>query len=152
MQQEPQQSAVESKAFSRVGSTEAEQLLQRLGISEIDGNLLDSVQVPSTPCDAFDYTRYANENEGTPALLAHHQAQLERLGVSFGRDGYQMYDLHSKAAPYKIYGSSKMYQGGVDGCIAPFGLAVSSAPMQCRVVYEHKQTRQKGAYRVAVST
>ena len=84
--------ARKSKGFSSVGASEAEQLLHVLGIPETDGNQLAPITVPEEcpACSGFDYSQYANENAGTTALLQHHQEQLQRMGVTFGRSGYKV--------------------------------------------------------------
>ena len=96
--------ARKSKGFSSVGASEAEQLLHVLGIPETDGNQLAPITVPEEcpTCSGFDYSLYANETAGTAALLQHHQEQLQRMGVTFGRSGYKVrcfsvVDLHQHA-------------------------------------------------------
>ena len=132
------------KAFSSVGSTEAERLLQALSFSETDGNSIDPIEVPadcSASASPFDYSQYKDEEEGNLACLNHHKAQLEKFGVHFGRGAFQMYDLHKEQRLYNIRTSNgQEYNGNVDGCLAPFGLFASSAASQSRIIYEHKQS------------
>ncbi|KAL0030309.1 hypothetical protein WJX77_008995 [Trebouxia sp. C0004] len=150
----PQDADQPSKAmvpqdFSRVGSTQANRVLASLEISECVGNEVDPIVVSSsTPASqGFDFSEYANENAGTRDLLKHHQVELIKFGVEFGRDVFTMYDLHEHRNPYPIVHAGQEYHGGLDGGIAPHGLSKSSAANQLRVAYEHKQSNdQKQRY------
>lgn len=65
-------------------------------------------------------------------------------------DSMQMYDVHAIKSMFTICSTATeiIYRGGIDGCVSPFGLMSSSAPRQCRIAYEHKQSpKQKQAYR-----
>jgi len=110
---------------------------------EADGNEVEPINVPedapaSTP---FDYSQYENEDAGNNDCLEHHKKQLEVFGVQFGRGAFKMYDLHKEKLLYSICTSlGQVYNGNVDGCVSPFGLMVSSAGSQCRIVYERKQS------------
>ena len=131
------------RAFSSVGSTEALQLLEGLCFSEVDGNAIEPINVPTDcpECASFDYSLYMDEDHGNNDCLKHHQIQLESLGVRFGRGAFQMYDLHKTRQLYSIRTSNgQRYNGNVDGCLAPFGMMASSAAKQGRVMYEHKQS------------
>jgi hypothetical protein len=143
--------AARPKAFSSVGSTEAERLLEGLSFVEVDGNAMEPIDVPSTcpECEPFDYSRFVDEEHGTNACLDHHQTQLVKLGIRFGRDAFKMYDLHKKQQLYLIRTKSgQQYSGNVDGCLAPFGLMANSAANQCRIIFEHKQSsKQKEQWR-----
>ena len=88
--------AMVPQAFSRVGSTQADQILYALQITEIQGNEVYPIQVSTSAPAAqlFDFSKYANENAGTGDPLKHHQVELTKLGVKFGRDTFTMYDLH----------------------------------------------------------
>lgn len=44
----------------------------------------------------FNYSLYANEDEGAEDLCEHHQDKLEKLGVKFGRGGLKIVDTHKK--------------------------------------------------------
>ena len=135
--------------FSRVGSTQVNRVLASLEISECVGNEVDPIVVSSsTPASqGFDFSEYANENAGTQDLLKHHQVELIKFGVKFGRDAFTMYDLHEHRNPYPIVHAGQEYHGGLDGGIAPHGLSKSSAANQLRVAYEHKQSNdQKQRY------
>lgn len=132
-----------SKAFSAVGSTEAENLLVDLELQEVDGNAMDPIVVPAVcpTCSPFDYSQYARETDGNKPCLDHHMTQLLKHGVSFGRDAFKMYDLHKTSSLYTIRTRNGMqYRGNVDGCLAPYGLMLTSASRQSRIIYEHKQS------------
>ena len=136
--------------FSRVGATQVNRVLASLEIAECEGNELDPIVVNSSAPAAqpFDFSEYANENAGTLDLLKHHQAELIKFGVKFGRAAFTMYDLHHHKNPYPIVHDGQEYHGGLDGGIAPHGLSISSAANQLRVAYEHKQSNdQKQRYR-----
>lgn len=138
------------KGFSTVGSEEAWAMLTELEFDEVNGNDLFPIDVPqdTAPCADFDYAKYPSENAGTPALLKHHQEQLSKLGVKFGRGGFQAYDLQTQKVFSLLTSTGKSYKGAVDGCIAPYGLGNVGATRQLRICYEHKQTvGQKAEYR-----
>ncbi len=63
------------KGFSDVGSAEAEQLLVSLDLLEVNGNLVDPIEVPgdTATCSEFDYTPYPDEKAGNADALKHHQ-------------------------------------------------------------------------------
>lgn len=142
--------AVVPQAFSRVGSTQANKVLASLDITECVGNVLDPIVVSeSAPASrSFDFSQYANEDAGTLELLKHHQAELIKYGIRFGRDAFTMYDLHNHQNPYPIVHDGQEYHGGLYGGVAPHGLSTASAANQLRVAYEHKQSSaQKQRYR-----
>jgi len=143
------QSPVKPTPFSSVGETEAGSILEELDVVEVDGNMLEPIEPGDVECEEFDYSIFENENSGTPSLMDHHQRQLQKFGVQFGRNHYAMYDMHDKKQLYKIKTrSGKVYNGGVDACVAPYGLEKTSAGMRASVAYEHKQSpTQKNAYR-----
>ncbi|PNW72982.1 hypothetical protein CHLRE_14g614200v5 [Chlamydomonas reinhardtii] len=130
------------KSFSSVGNTEAFQFLGDLNLMEVVGNAVfeEELQLPDgTPtCIGFDISGYETEDAATGPLLAHHKEQLKLLGVRFGRAAFNIYDVHSlKHASLLIQHGNKAFRGIFDGCIAPYGLALTSSLMQCRIVYEH---------------
>ena len=124
-------------------------MLALLEITECMGNILDPIVTSNSApaCQIFDFSQYNNENAGTHDLLNHHQAELVKFGVKFGRNGFTMYDLHEHRNPYPIAHDGQEYHGGLDGGIAPHGLGIASAANQLRVAYEHKQSKaQKQRY------
>lgn len=137
------------RGFSSVGAAAAEALLSSLSIQEVDGNELEPIKLPDDcpECSSFDFSQYHNEDAGTPDLLKHHQQHLEKMGVKFGRDGYEVFDLHNTKVLFTIMSAvGPSYRGNIDGCVAPFGLMPSSAAQQCRVGFVHKQSpKQKQA-------
>ena len=128
------------RGFGSVSSSAADSLLENEKISLVSGQVYDPIEVPPTlACESFDYSPYANEKEGTPALMRHHQQQLSRCGVHFGRGGYQMYDLQKTTTCFRfIAARAQVYNGNTDCCVAPFGLFDHSAPPHLRVGFEHK--------------
>lgn len=97
------QQALKPKGFSEVGSTEAEAILTSLDIQELRGQDVDPINMPpDTPaCSSFDYAKYKDEKAGTADLLQHHQAQLSKLKVPFGRGNFQIYDTHDVGVLYR---------------------------------------------------
>jgi hypothetical protein len=131
--------------FSSVGSSEADGLLGELGLLEVLGNATHPIIVPEgTPeATSFDYSVCTNENDWTSLLLQHHQEQLKKYAVPFGRNGYQMYDMHARGPLYSITTRlGQVYAGAVDGCLGPYGLSPASAARSSRVVFEHKQSAE----------
>lgn len=150
LREERQANAPRRKPFSEVSETEAGNLLWALDIPEMDGNLLHPIVASDgQACTAFDFSQYKDENEGHAALMQHHQAQLEMLGVKFGTaGGYAIYDLHDQEALYEFTAMDCIYSGSVDCGVAPFGLMRRSAGNYCYVMYVHKQSdAQRAAYR-----
>lgn len=138
------------QAFSRVGSTQANRVLASLEIVETVGNVLDPIVVnePAPASRDFDFSEYVNEYAGTLDLLKHHQVELIKFGVKFGRDAFTMYDLHDHQNLFPIVHDGQEYHGGLDGGVAPHCLSIASAANQLRVAYEHKQSSaQKQRYR-----
>ena len=135
--------------FSTVGSTQANRILASLEIMECVGNELDPIVVSeSAPASCgFDFSQYDNESAGNLDLLKHHQAELAKFGVKFGRGAFAMYDLHVHENPYPIVHNGQEFHGGLAGGIAPHGLVIPSAAYQLRVAYMHKQSNaQKQRY------
>lgn len=73
-------------------------------------------------------------------LMQHHQLELKKFGVHFGRDGVTAYDLHAEEEPFSIVVSGQEYTGGVDGALADFGLVKRCAACRCMVAYGHKRS------------
>ncbi|PNW71069.1 hypothetical protein CHLRE_17g745297v5 [Chlamydomonas reinhardtii] len=138
------------KSFSSVGNTEASLFLRDLKLVQVVGNAVfeEELQLPDgTPtCIGFDMSGYADEDAATGPLLAHHKEQLRLLGVRFGRAAFDIYDVHSlKSDSLLIQHGNKAFRGIFDGCIAPYGLSLTSSLTQCRIVYEHKMPKALNA-------
>ena len=129
--------------FSRVDSRQASRILASLEIVECVGNLLDPIVVSeSAPASRrCDFSQYVDEDAGNLNLLKHHQAELSKFGVEFGRGAFTMYDFHELDDKnlYPIVHNGQEYHGGLDGGIAPHGLITAGAAYQLRVAYLHKQ-------------
>eukprot|EP00898_Chlorokybus_atmophyticus_P007920 jgi/Chlat1/8129/Chrsp75S07561 len=117
-------------------------LLGDLNVVIVNGNDVDPIKLPDDcpQCDNFDACGVPNDNAAA-TLLQHHQQQLMKFGVPFGRDGYQLYNVHGVAElQYSINaGDGKVYSSTVDGCIAPYALINSrgGSMRQCRIAYMH---------------
>lgn len=131
------------QAFSEVGSVQANRLLADLCITGCHGNLLDPVLVTDlTPTPTpFERLEHPTQSIDTPKLLKHHQTELEKFGIKFGRGAFKMYDLSEEGDLYHFQYKGQEYIGGVDGGIAPYGLYPSSAAFALRVAYLHKESR-----------
>ena len=131
-------------------------MLLELGFLQDDGDEVDPIVVPAglSACHSFDYSQFPSEDDGTPALLQHHQQHLSGFEVQFGRSKFQMYDIHHRKDLKLISPSGVSYTGGLDGVAAPWKLAKAGAVSEMRMAYnyEHKQSSaQKQAYREANS-
>ena len=127
-------------------------MLLELGFLQDDGNKVDPIVVPdgSSICHSFDYSQFPSEDDGTPALLKHHQQQLSGFAVRFGRSQFQMYDIHRRKDLKLILPSGVSYIGGLDGVAARWGLAQAGVVSEMRIAYEHKQSSaQKQAFQEA---
>lgn len=136
----------EGKAFSGVSSRCAETLLGALDVIEVDGRAEFPIIIPmGTPsCEDFDYSKYHDENAGTPDLMEHHKTQLAKFGIPFGQGGYAMYDLHTKRMCLCFAVKGQLYHGTTDCCLAPFGLLGNSPAKLLRVGFEHKKSKIQG--------
>ena len=131
--------------FSSVPSGTADELLESRKIDLLDGRVEDPIEVPgSVVCEPFDYSPFRNEKEGTPALMRHHEEQLKRCGVQFGRGGYTMYDLQRYVTCFHFASKGgQVYNGTTDCCVAPSGLWEGGAAPHLRVGFEHKYPFEK---------
>lgn len=147
-----QQSILPTKGFSKANSSDAEDLLDELELTEVLGNDTEPIVVPTNVVDIprFDFSAYPNENSALEHLLQYHQLQLEQYGASFSRGGFRIYDIHAQQKSWSIRSSKCQLSGIADLCVASHGLSLNSATKRAFVVYEHKQTaEQKEAYRNA---
>ena len=127
-------------------------MLLQLGFLQEDGKDMDAIAVPAglSPGHSFDYSQFPSENDGTPALLDHHQQQLSLFEVQFGRSHFKMYDIHQRKDLTLTLPSGVSYIGGLHGVAAPWGLTKAGAVSEMRIAYEHMQSSaQKQAYRDA---
>jgi hypothetical protein len=82
-----------------------------------------------------------------PRAISHLQQQLQKVGVAFGRDNYQMYDVHSKHGILSVRDEkSGSLSGGTDLIIAPYGLDILSSPRQSCVAFEFKSEEDVQKY------
>ncbi|PNW82934.1 hypothetical protein CHLRE_06g300150v5 [Chlamydomonas reinhardtii] len=131
------------QSFSSVGSQDVDTLIRSVKLVEVRGEVVapQEVQVPEgTPeCASFVQQEGRSEDAMTPALLQHHQQQLMKLGVVFDKlGGFEMYDNHSKGKLLGFTCGEKSFNGGFDGCVAPYGLTERSLVHQLRIIYEHE--------------
>jgi len=92
------------KELSTVGSRQASAVLFSLELAECVGYELDPIIVSNSApiCQTFDYSNCSDEKAGIPHLLRHHQANLIKFGVSFGRNAFKMFDLHDHKNPFPM--------------------------------------------------
>ena len=147
-----QQSSLPARGFSKASSSDADDLLEQLELTEVLGDDLEPIVVPPEHArhhPAFDYSAYRDENEGLGPLQQYHQRQLEQQHIPFGRGGFRIYDIHSQSTAWSIRSSKYQLSGTADLCVASHGLTIKSAAKRAFIVYEHKQTdAQKEAYRL----
>lgn len=94
----------------------------------------------------FDFSKYLDENTGTPDFVKYHKEQLEAYGVPFRLNGYDIHDLHARSL-YHVQVGDTTYSGGVDGGVVPYAVNAESAAMMLRVGFEHKQSiKAKAAF------
>jgi hypothetical protein len=148
-----EQHAQKPRSFSTVPSTIANDLLTNFKITEINGCEEFPIIVPPdlSPCPSFDFSRYPDENSGTPDLMRHHQQQLTRLGVPFGRGAYAMYDLRGSTTCLRFVAKEQLYHGTTDCCLAPNGLLGNSPAMHLRIGFEHKKIAKASSATPTVS-
>ncbi|KAL3145942.1 hypothetical protein ABBQ38_015302 [Trebouxia sp. C0009 RCD-2024] len=122
-----------ASAISNVGSAEADAILLELGFLQEDGNKAYPIVVPAEApnCSSFDYSQFASEDNGTPWLLEHHEKQLTQLGVRFGRPFFEIHDMHLRRDLKLLLPSGTLYNGGLDGIVAPWGLTKAGASQKC---------------------
>ena len=138
--------------ISNVGSAEADAILLELGFLQEDGNKAYPIVVPAEApeCSSFDYSQFSSKGNGTPQLLKHHQNQLTKFGVQFGRSHFEIHDVHTRRDLKLLLPSGTLYYGGLDGIVASWGLTKAGAVTEMRIAYEHKQSAaQKRLYREA---
>ena len=79
--------------------------------------------------EAFDCSRFADENAATPELMQYHQKNLEQHGIEFGRNAFGMIDLrpHKTALAISSSDLGLDLRGGVDAGVIPCGCLGHSA-------------------------
>lgn len=111
--------------------------------------MVGCVQATCTAADAaeidgFDYSKFENEDAGTPALVEYHKQQLQSCGLSMERGGYSVLDMHETAV-YSVQIGPIKYSGGVDGGVVPFAIRQGSAAKLLRIGFVHKQSSEDKA-------
>ena len=152
LEQQQQQSCLPAKGFSQANLSDADDVIETLQLTEVNGNETQPITLPDGAPDnpTFNHEAYPNEDAAVGAFMQHHQLQLQQHGVCFGRGIFQMYDIHSQKSPWTIRTSKTQLSGTADCCVASHGLTCRSAANRAGVIYEHKQSeQQKEAYRHA---
>lgn len=139
-------------SFSKVGSAVASNIFMQLGIHQDNGHLLDPLEPPTggfPKCREFDMSTYPDEDKATPDYLEHIEACLQLNGVTFGRNGFHMVDVHMRREMFKLRletsDAEMILKGGMDGVIVPFGVAESSPHRQIRCGIEVKHSPEHKA-------
>ena len=152
LEQQQQQVRLPAKGFSQANLSDADDVIETLQLTEVNGNETQPIVVPDDAADnlAFNHAAYPNEDAAVGAFMQHHQLQLQQHGVCFGRGSFQMYDIHTQKSPWTIRASKTQLSGTADCCVAAHGLSYRSAANRAGVIYTHKQSeQQKEAYRHA---
>ena len=103
----------------------------------------EEILLSTVTADQFNPFHW-NENETedfqTPRACKHLSEQLVKYGVTFGRSGYFLYDVHKCKNLLSVTTDVAFgkLSGGTDCIIAPYGLALESTPGQACVVFEFK--------------
>lgn len=130
-----------SYPFSKVGEEAAASIYADLGITIIDGNELEPLSNEVLDCGSFDMSAYANKEDATSDFLQHISKSLQKNGVRMGcRDGFKVEDIHGQSRLYRLKVQGKLYVGGLDGVILPYGVAKASASSQFRAGIELKHS------------
>ena len=121
-------------AFSTVSQSKVMDYLETIDLVMYEGEPLDKTHTSFEP-----FHWQAQENTDTPRAIVHLQEQLEKFGIVFGRNNYQMYEVHLLHGILSVRDcKSGSLSGGTDALIAPYGLVVESAPRQSCVAFELK--------------
>lgn len=107
--------------FSTCSAQTLTSLLSRLNIFFLEGDR----STFGTPQVDFQLFRWlAGEDDDTPRASSHLQAQLERFHIPFGRDGYQLYDVHANKKILSLDDAKTgNLKGGTDLILGPYGLS-----------------------------
>ena len=108
-----------------------------------EADLKDAVVAPpgeysDVMAEDFTYSRTQHEDNGAGAFVEHHRAQLKKFGLTIGKDGYSVLDLHAKRQIYNVELPGMIYRGGVDAGVVPYNVAEESAGGMLRAAFEHK--------------
>jgi hypothetical protein len=132
-----QQQAEKTVQFSEVGSDMATSICYRLGIEAIDGQL--DAPFPDDAsylhCGTFPMHHYADERSATPPFLDFIKKGLSTNGVTFGRGGFSLVDVHGMPL-YQLPVGDILFEGGLDGAIVPFAVSRLAPTKQVRAVIQ----------------
>lgn len=96
---------------------------------------------------AFPFWEYPDENAAAEELRLYHEEHLRLYGIKLGRGGFAVKDMH-KLHPLCFRHGEKVYKGGVDAALVPYGVNVGSAHQLMRIGWEHRQSgKAKLCYR-----
>jgi hypothetical protein len=140
-----------SVPFSDVSERQARQVYRQLNIPLVDGNDLYPITLPSNSfvhCGSFDMASYPNEDEASEPFLFFIQSSLSKQGTKFGPGGFKMLDLHKQPNLYQLTFEDRVYRGGLDGAIVPFGVSAIMPEGQLRCAIEVKlSSKHKAEYK-----
>jgi hypothetical protein len=124
-------------SFSTVSQSKVMSYLESIDVVMYVAEPLDAVENHMVAFQPFFWQ--ASEDADTPRAIAHLQQELQKFGVAFGRNNYQMYDVHSKHGILSVRDDkSGSLRGGTDLIIAPYGIDILSSPRLSCVAFEFK--------------
>ncbi len=124
-------------SFSTVSQTKVMSYLASIDVVMYVADPLDAVENHMVAFQPFFWQE--SEDADTPRAIAHLQQELQKFGVAFGRNNYQMYDVHSRHGILSLRDDkSGSLKGGTDLIIAPYGIDILSAPRLSCVAFEFK--------------
>jgi hypothetical protein len=131
-----------TKALSTLSRTAARTLLDGASLDLVLGEP-DELREVDGAVAPWVWSRGLSEPQGTPPLLAHLKLSLAGLGVTWGRGGYDLLDVHNERMLFSFQVGTVRYVGGADGLIVPHSTALETARRQARVVIELKRRNEK---------
>jgi hypothetical protein len=147
------QQSVKTMQFSKVGSTMAATVYSGLGITMVNGNeeapIPDNASYPH--CGTFPMHQYADEKSATSPFLDFIKKGLVANGVTFGRGGFSLSNVHTQPL-YELPVGKTLFKGGMDGAITPFAVHPHAPTEQLRAAIELKHSgKHKGLYKEHMS-
>ena len=132
-------------SFSTVSESKVIKYLEFIDVIMLAADPLDPVENHTVAFQPFFWQ--ASEDADTPRAIAHLQQELQKFGVVFGRNNYQMYDVHSKHGILSVRDDkSGSLSGGTDLIIAPYGIDILSSPKLSCVAFEFKTEEAVAKY------
>eukprot|EP01038_Epipyxis_sp_PR26KG_P018732 gene18732-26500_t len=129
-----------SITFSCASQSTVRNYLESLGIVILEmDSLIDDVH------NSVEFSRFewqASEEHDTDRAKLHLEEPLSKFGITFGRNNYKLYDVHTRKNILSLKDEKTgSLSGGTDLILAPYGLDIESSPQQCCVAIELKTAK-----------